>query len=101
MNTIIITSDINRASTVKSKFRQRLYKSLSGESVEACFCRVKNQFGIYGVELVVQLQNDAVIETGGRHFYVHKAFEQALSTMGKKINQTETTSEGYFNEKTA
>lgn len=86
MNQLIITSGVHRAPVVKTYIRKRLNKTLGTKGINSCFCRVKNQFSIYAVELVIETDEGEVIEAMGRHFYVNKAFDIALYFLAKKMD---------------
>ncbi|MDX1684115.1 MAG: hypothetical protein R3275_02705 [Saprospiraceae bacterium] len=87
MNQLIITSGVVRPNAVKTYCRKRLTKALGDKNVKSCFCRMRNQFSIYGVELVVELYSGDVLEVSARHFYVQKAFDLGLYFLSKKMHQ--------------
>ena len=89
MNHIVVLDRIDDRERLQSYVESRLAKFFNEEhGVNNVYCKIKpcrEQPSKYNSHLVVKLDNGEVMETDVCHFYHHKAFDDTVRKMRKKM----------------
>ena len=89
MNHIVVRARIDDRDRLQTYVESRLSKFFNPEhGVENVYCKIKpcrEQPSKYNSHLVVKLEGGEVMEVDVCHFYHHKAFDDTVKKMRKKM----------------